>query len=191
MRPYELIYIIKEGSSEEVEKVIKKVKSLIEKEGKLTKEDIWERKKLAYSIAKQDYGFYVILNFQKEPSKLSELEKSLKLDENIIRYLLISQPVALPPHPEKKAKLPIKEAKLPEKEKIAAKKAEVFAKIAEVPEKKAELPEKEKPKKPKLPPKLEVKPEKVEKVEELVAEEVKEKERMTQLEEKLKEILEE
>jgi len=43
----------------------------------------------AYPIQKKEEGTYVFLKVQIEPRVVDELERSLKLDENILRYLLV------------------------------------------------------------------------------------------------------
>lgn len=162
MREYELIYIIQdEASEEEKKKIQEKIKSLVEKNGKLTKEEIWGRKKLAYPIKGQDSGFYVVLNFQKNPQTLADLERNLALEEKVIRYLLVL-PLPLP-------KPVLKEKKVLKKEK----------------EKPQKLP------RPSEIKKKEIKVEKVKEKKEVIKEEKKEAKRMVELEEKLKEILKE
>lgn len=55
----------------------------------LKKEDLWGSKNLAYKIAKQDKAFYAYFEFNSDPSKISSLDKQVKLNEDIIRYLLL------------------------------------------------------------------------------------------------------
>ena len=57
--------------------------------GAVTSVDVWGRRALAYPIQKQEEGTYVFLKVQIEPRAIHELERSLKLDENILRYLLV------------------------------------------------------------------------------------------------------
>lgn len=57
--------------------------------GTVTETNVWGRRKLAYEIRKQTEGIYVQTNFQLVPSASRELERTLKLDEQIIRYQII------------------------------------------------------------------------------------------------------
>lgn len=57
--------------------------------GTITGTNVWGRRKLAYAIGKQTEGIYVQINFQMAPSASRELERTLKLDEPIIRYQII------------------------------------------------------------------------------------------------------
>ena len=50
--------------------------------------DHWGRRQLAYPIGRRENGYYVVARFSAEPGVLPEYERSLKLDEGVIRYLL-------------------------------------------------------------------------------------------------------
>lgn len=69
-----------------------KIRGLIgELDGDIKKEVLSEKKKLAYPIKKQLYGYYVSVEFGLEKEKTAELEQQLKLDNNILRFLLVTQ----------------------------------------------------------------------------------------------------
>ena len=51
----------------------------------------WGRKRLAYKIKKKGEGNYIILNFQLDSQFTKKLEQSLRLNDNIIRYLLVNK----------------------------------------------------------------------------------------------------
>jgi small subunit ribosomal protein S6 len=59
----------------------------------ILKDSPWGRRRLAYTIRfnGQDYrdGYYVIWHFSADPGSLSDLERELKLDTRVIRYLLV------------------------------------------------------------------------------------------------------
>lgn len=91
MRQYELAFIIRpdvddEGVTGVVDKVSQNVKS---SDGEVTSVDVWGRRALAYPIDNHREGIYVLFQAKMPPSALSELERNLKLSEEIIRYLLI------------------------------------------------------------------------------------------------------
>ena len=50
---------------------------------------VWGRRMLAYPIEKQKEGTYVFLEVQIESDAIGELERNLKLDEKVIRYMLV------------------------------------------------------------------------------------------------------
>ncbi len=51
----------------------------------------WGRRRLAYPIQRFRDATYVLFQFLAAPSILTEMERELKLDERIIRYLLVRQ----------------------------------------------------------------------------------------------------
>ncbi len=169
MKKYELTYIISDKVPEkETDLIIHNVKKIIEKlGGKIIKEDIWGRKKLAYPILGQDYGFYVYNQIELPPNKVSELNSNFKVTEEIVRHLCCLFPL-FPEERKPKSKTQSKKspkASLPAVEKVEDKKLEE-EKVKETP-KKTEVSKSEK----------------------LVAEEKAGEERMAELEDKLKEIL--
>ena len=56
---------------------------------KVEKEENWGSRDLAYPINKQTKGYYVHYTFTADPKTIAPLDKQLKLEEDVIRYLLI------------------------------------------------------------------------------------------------------
>ena len=91
MRNYELAFIVQPSVDEEgvagvVEKVSQQVRAV---NGDVPSVDIWGRRKLAYPINNHREGTYVLLHAKMLPSTIVELERNLKLTDQIIRYLLV------------------------------------------------------------------------------------------------------
>lgn len=84
MSIYEITFIIREDKSEEVEGLIKKLS------GKILNKKSLGRKKFTYLIKKDTAGFYLVIIFELEPSKINEFDKELRINQNIIRHLIIS-----------------------------------------------------------------------------------------------------
>lgn len=57
--------------------------------GEITTVDHWGKRQLAYQIRDKDNGYYVVSHFNAEASALPELERALKLDEQLLRYLIV------------------------------------------------------------------------------------------------------
>ena len=92
MRNYELAFIISpnvddEGATNVVEKVSGFVKAI---NGEVASVDVWGRRPLAYPINNHREGTYVRLETKMSPSSIGQLERNLKLSEEVIRYLLIN-----------------------------------------------------------------------------------------------------
>ena len=90
---YELMFILKPEVAEEARKAeIEKIKGLIAAgKGEIVKEDVWGQRVLAYPIKNFSEGFYHLLNFNSSPAKIKELERSLTLDEEVLRFLIIKE----------------------------------------------------------------------------------------------------
>ena len=91
MKTYELIYLISPQTSEqEILSLQERIKSLIEKEQGSVKETSPPQKKLlAYLIKKQREAFLTSLVFLLEPENLKKIEKQLKEEGQILRYLIV------------------------------------------------------------------------------------------------------
>ncbi len=90
MRNYELVFILHPDLDEaNVETNVDRVKSWVtESGGSVTKQELWGKRRLAYKIRKQSEGIYVLLQAALEPSFTTELERNLRLTEQIMRFLL-------------------------------------------------------------------------------------------------------
>jgi small subunit ribosomal protein S6 len=98
MRLYELTLIIDSSLDESIiQTEIEKIESRItDSGGKIHRLDRWGLKRLAYVIKKQTQGYYVFFLFEADPGLTAEIEKNLKLSENILRYLTILSPSEVP-----------------------------------------------------------------------------------------------
>lgn len=83
MRSYELTVILKSESAKKVADLLKKLKAEV-----LGSEEPVKRT-LAYPIQKLAEGYYAFYQIQIDPAVVLELDKALRLDEDIIRHLLI------------------------------------------------------------------------------------------------------
>ncbi|MDO8885597.1 30S ribosomal protein S6 [Candidatus Oleimmundimicrobium sp.] len=106
MRNYELMVIVDSTlDAETSEKVITKINKLIEKNGgKVSKSEKWGRKKLAYPIKKYNEGDYHLVTFEGESETVSELERVLRITDQILRIMIVKKPAYV----ERKKKLPSK-----------------------------------------------------------------------------------
>ena len=64
------------------------VKKLLGEDGKVEKEDLWGSRDLAYPIKRQSKGFYAHFELEADPKNAKGLDKTLKLEEDVLRYLL-------------------------------------------------------------------------------------------------------
>jgi len=93
MRDYELVIIVTPEIDETATaEVVEKVKSWItDSGGSIESFDEWGRQKLAYLIRKQKEGLYYLFNLKLEPSAVATLEQNFRLEESILRFLIINR----------------------------------------------------------------------------------------------------
>ena len=91
MKDYELLYVISGDESEEAaNKVTDAVNaSLMKIGGKVTSEDTWGRKRLAYEIAKQTHGWYVVTRFALDGGQVPDFDRELRLNKGVIRHVIV------------------------------------------------------------------------------------------------------
>ncbi|MDR1288832.1 MAG: 30S ribosomal protein S6 [Holosporales bacterium] len=92
MKFYETVFIVKQdASSSHVEAVAQEIISVIKEQGgEVTKTEFCGLRYLAYPIKKNRRGHYVLLNIAIDPSGINELERKLRLNEDIVRFLTVS-----------------------------------------------------------------------------------------------------
>ncbi len=93
MKTYEITYLISsEIPEQEAKKIQEKINSLIQKQGGILKNGgLFLRNKLAYPIKKQTQAFLIVLKFQINPENLLFLEKEIKAEKQVLRYLILAQ----------------------------------------------------------------------------------------------------
>jgi small subunit ribosomal protein S6 len=67
--------------------------------GDSLKVDLWGKRKLAYPIDKKEQGIYAVLRYETEPSSLTEFERVMRLDEQVLRQLTVVDPIVATPPP--------------------------------------------------------------------------------------------
>ena len=91
MRLYEVVYILDPALDEGAAngKLEKFHELATAKGGEVTAVDHWGSRQLAYPISKKKSGYYVVAQFTAASEALPEFERLLKLDEEVMRYLLV------------------------------------------------------------------------------------------------------
>lgn len=88
---YETAIIINAAlDDEQIESILTRIQDRITTNGGVIDEtEKWGRKRLAYMIDKHRVGFYIIYRYEAPSSLISDLERFLRLDESILRFLTI------------------------------------------------------------------------------------------------------
>ena len=91
-RLYDLIFICLSTTPEEdIAKIIATLEQVIaERGGKVEKIDKWGIRKMAYRVAKQREGYYVVMAIRgAQPDLIKELERRLKVSDAVIKYMTV------------------------------------------------------------------------------------------------------
>ena len=90
-RYYETIFITPpELSEDDVEKVITDVKDIFASRGaEVERIERWGRRRLAYPVKKKEEGWYVLLQVIGSGAAVQEVERRLRINDNVIKYLSV------------------------------------------------------------------------------------------------------
>lgn len=108
MPQYESIFIVRPSlSDEETDKVVEKVKGVLERTGaSVVRQENWGKKRLAYEVRRERKGTYIYLNFTSPGGTVAELERSYRIEDAVIKYMTIKLDEASAPRPATDAKEP-------------------------------------------------------------------------------------
>ena len=104
-RRYETVYIFDSVLEEpSINEKLERFHALLTRDGKGAVTDVshWGKRTLAYPIKKKDTGYYVVAKFEAEGNALPEFERLVKLDDGVLRYLMVQagpEPVRRPVAP--------------------------------------------------------------------------------------------
>ncbi len=84
------MYIVKPVEEDAYNTVVKKFDDLLVANGAtIEKTDKWGKKRLAYPIQDFNDGLYVLTTFVAEPAAVKELDRVMKITDEILRHMII------------------------------------------------------------------------------------------------------
>ena len=91
MRIYETMLVLDpEMSKEQIDGFVEKLKQFLGDRGaKVLKVEEWGQNTLAYEIKKKKKGYYLLLYLQGDAALVAEMERNLRLMEEVLRYLTV------------------------------------------------------------------------------------------------------
>lgn len=92
MRDYEVVYVFDSAMEESgVSEKLDRFHALVagENGGEVTALDHWGKRQLAYPIDDRENGYYVVAHLSTTSEALPEFERILKLDDELLRYLIV------------------------------------------------------------------------------------------------------
>ena len=109
-RQYEVVYIFDSALEETaINERLARFHTLIQKAGaEAPQVNHWGKRTLAYPIKKRETGYYAIAKFETAATALPEFERAIKLDEGVLRHLVVVNEGAQP--------VPVTEAKRDEED---------------------------------------------------------------------------
>ena len=91
MAIYECVYIARQeltaAQAEQLSKDLTKIVS--SNSGEIKKQEYWGLRNLAYKIRKNRKGHYTMFHIEAPASTIEELERNMRLNEDILRYLTV------------------------------------------------------------------------------------------------------
>jgi small subunit ribosomal protein S6 len=102
LRTYELVVIVQPDLEDEaLDAVVGNFKQVVvDNGGEIVRIESMGRRRLAYPIQKRTEGHYVLMYLNLERATIQELDRRLKLSDDVLRYLLVRMDEMLTPEPE-------------------------------------------------------------------------------------------
>ena len=92
MRDYELLFVLDPSLDEEAKaSLVERIKDVINAGGEAGEADVWGDRRLAYNINKKNTGYYVVIPFKAEADLPKELDRRLRINENVMRHIIVCQ----------------------------------------------------------------------------------------------------
>ncbi|MFA4814728.1 MAG: 30S ribosomal protein S6 [Candidatus Gracilibacteria bacterium] len=91
---YELMVILSpKQTDKEIEKNLKEIKGIVTENGyDIVDEDLWGMREMSYSIKGNSKAYYAVYDFVGEPEGLPEIQKDLRLQTGVLRYMAVKMP---------------------------------------------------------------------------------------------------
>lgn len=93
MRSYEIMYVMKPDLDEEkMTAVMEKFNNIItDNGGEVVSVDKWGKRRMAYEIKDYREGIYILVNFKSEASTAQELDRVMKITDDILRFMIVNK----------------------------------------------------------------------------------------------------
>ena len=92
MNKYELMFIIDPTLTDDQKAtVVENVKGIIAEGGEVVDVDEWGMRKLAYPIEKKTEGYFVVMQFNGNPTLPKELDRRLRISDDCLRHIIVAK----------------------------------------------------------------------------------------------------
>lgn len=90
MNEYEMVVLYHPDLEIDLDKPLKKIEKIVtDNGGKIVKADNWGKRKLAYTIKKQDHAVYVCYDLEIPAESVARIEGTFNITDEVIRYLIV------------------------------------------------------------------------------------------------------
>lgn len=90
MKAYELMLIIDPTLDDEArEAALEKTRGVITADGTVDSEDAWGKRRLAFEIDSHTDGDYHVMQFHATPAVVAELDRVLRITDQIVRFMIV------------------------------------------------------------------------------------------------------
>ena len=92
MNKYESVVIINPNVEENsLKELIERFKTLINTDGSVEQVNELGKKRLAYEIKKNKEAYYVVYEFEANPSLIAELERNYRITDEVLKFIVIKK----------------------------------------------------------------------------------------------------
>ena len=104
MRPYEVMVILEPSLEEsQVQQVINQSTEQLQAAGSAVNQvDKWGKRRFAYELRKRQEGHYVLMEVSSEPAAVEELDRTLRLADDVLRHKVVRIPDRVVGKPQRK-----------------------------------------------------------------------------------------
>lgn len=108
LRKYESFFIVDPDLPEDAyQGVAQKFRGVVESGGGTVLTYVpWGKKKLAYPVKKKSYGYYVLMEFASGPHLIAELERTMRIDERVLKFITVKLEDGFDPEKDKDRERP-------------------------------------------------------------------------------------
>jgi len=90
VKEYEFTVLIHPDLEADLDTALAKVRDIVTTAGgKITSEDNWGKKKLAYAIKREEFGIYVYMDLELPADAPLKISNTLNITDEVLRYLLV------------------------------------------------------------------------------------------------------
>jgi len=116
LKPYETMFVLKPDLEEEqINSLIERSSQVITTQGgTIDNVDRWGKRRLAYEVEGFHEGYYVIIRFQGGPALASELDRTFRITDEVVRHVILRADNVSPRAPERRDEPRLPEPRLPE-----------------------------------------------------------------------------